>query len=462
MLKNCTRAANHSLVFPASGLAQLRRVLLADAPLESARFLLARPVLTPGGAWRLIVYDVIAPRAEEYDIQSEHALRLQPSVVARVVQRARADGASIVLAHSHPLDEEVRPSAADIAGEKLLLPLFRRRVPHAPHGRLILGTAGIHARLFHTDGGESAVETVEAGANITFCGTNRSETKAFANAPRDQQYDRQVRAFGDSGQRVLTSLRAAIVGLGGTGSVVAQQLAHLGVGAFLLIDQDTIERTNLNRVVGARRADIGRTKVDVARDMILAISPEAAVESIHDDVCNQSIARRLLDADVFMVCTDSQGSRAVLSQLAYQYALPGVDVGVAIHVSEKRVSHIAGRVQLLAPGLPCLTCCDILDAEQIRRDLLTDEARSRDSYIVGASVQQPAVVSINCAASSLAVTMLLSAITGMPYATRNQRLRLELGVVSRVEIERRPRCPICSEDGALVRGDSWPMPGRNA
>jgi hypothetical protein len=58
--------------------------------------------------------------------------------------------------------------------------------------------------------------------------------------------------------------------------------------------------------------------------------------------------------------------------------------------------------------------------------------------------------------------MLLSAVTGVPYASRNQRLRQESGIVSRVEVEPRGNCPICSARGAMAKGDSWPMPGRGA
>jgi hypothetical protein len=168
----------------------------------------------------------------------------------------------------------------------------------------------------------------------------------------------------------------------------------------------------------------------------------------------------LLDTDIFFLCTDSHGSRAVAAQLAYQFLLPGLDVGVAIHAPGGRVSHVAGRVQMLAPGLPCLVCSSVLDAEAVRRDLLSDEARVADPYIVGEKVVQPAVISVNGVASSLAVTMFLSAVTGIPVAARHQRLRLETGVVAAVDCVPLATCPICSHNGALARGDSWPMPGR--
>src|SRR5437764_724690 len=86
-------------------------------------------------------------------------------------------------------------------------------------------------------------------------------------APLDR-YDRQIRVFGSSIQRQLRSLRIAVVGVGGTGSIIAQELAHLGVADFLFLDPDTVAETNLNRLAGATRNDLGRLKVGVARDLV--------------------------------------------------------------------------------------------------------------------------------------------------------------------------------------------------
>jgi hypothetical protein len=131
-----------------------------------------------------------------------------------------------------------------------------------------------------------------------------------------------------------------------------------------------------------------------------------------------------------------------------------------IRVRDDRITHINGRVQMLTFGEACLLCGDVLDPEQVRRDLLTDDARARDRYIDGAHVAQPAVVSINSATASLAVTMMLSAVTGVPLATRNQRIRFESGVVGGVAVHAREFCPVCSTSGALARADSFASPGR--
>ena len=276
----------------------------------------------------------------------------------------------------------------------------------------------------------------------------------------DERFDRQVLAFGRQGQETIESLTVGIVGLGGTGSAVAQQLAYLGVKRYVLIDPDLIETTNLNRVLGATATDVGRPKVEVAAEAIRRVSPGASINAVCDTAVLHSVIRNLINVDVFFGCTDSHGSRAVMSQFAYQYFVPCIDMGVQIDAKDGRIEHITGRIQMVGPGLPCLICADLLDPEQVRRDLMTDAERRLDPYIVGSAVTQPSVVSLNSTVASLAVTMFLGAATGLPNRARHQIVRFESGVVRAVAGEQVPDCVVCSKAGALGRGDDWNLPGR--
>lgn len=444
------------VVFPGDRLAQTRALLLADHPDESAAFLLAHPVTTLSGGTRLLVYDHVPVAANAYASRSPIHVTLTPAALAAAASRAREEGAALVVAHSHAHHGPVGPSDRDREGETHFAPALARRVA-APLARLIVGHDDVHAAALTADGNATPARVISVGRELT--GISARPTRV--DVP-PELYDRQVRAFGAAGQMTLSRLRVGIVGLGGTGSVVAQQLAHLGVGALLLIDSDCLETTNLNRVVGARPSDVGRPKVAVAEDMIRAIHPAARVTSLVADVQDAPTVRRLLDVDCVVNCTDSHGSRAVVNQLAYQYVVPAFDLGVVIHPGHDGTGRLAGRVQMLAPGLPCLICGNVLDPEAVRRDLLSPAARAADPYVVGSLLPtpQPAVISLNSVAASLAVTMLLAAVTGVPGIARHQRLRLESGVVTPVEGTPQPACPVCSSAGASGRGDAWPAPGR--
>lgn len=431
-------------------------MLLADAPLETACFLLAEPVRLSDSAWRLIVVDVMPLDPADYRARTPEFIELEAATLAAAAKRARLAHRALILAHTHPVSGAVAPSVVDRDGEARWVPAVRRRIGDLPVARLIVGRDAAHAALLAAEfEGGQPVRVIDLGRDVKIVADT-------ADAPVDTaSVHRQVLAFGSAGQRRIQRLRVGVVGCGGTGSVTVQQLAHLGVRDFLLVDPDVVEESNLNRLVGASSHDVGRPKVDVARDLVHGIHADADVDLIVGDVCDGAIARKLLTTDVFFCCTDSEGSRAVLNQLAYQFALPGFDMGVVIRVKDGAVTHVNGRVQMLAPGEPCLLCGDVLDAEQVRRELLTDEARERDQYIQGAVVPQPAVISINSATASLAVTMMLSAFTGMPGAARNQRIRFESGTVSRIAVDPQPACPVCSSTGAVRRGDSLAMPGRH-
>jgi molybdopterin/thiamine biosynthesis adenylyltransferase len=376
---------------------------------------------------------------------------LAPDYCVEVANQARAGGMGVIFGHTH-VGEAAGASFShvDDAGEEALGRYFDRRVPHGPHFAVVISAEQTSARQLGTI----------APAAIYAVGKNfRAPEKD--QTPRMDQYDRQVRAFGVDGQQALQELRVAVVGLGGTGSVLVQQLAHLGVGDFLLVDPDTVAQTNLNRLVGASTRDVGRDKVAIAARQIVTINPDAMCETTCGDVVDEAVAAKIAQVDIVFSCTDSMASRAVLNQLAYQYLIPCIDVGVAIGVKDGAVKYITGRAQMLSPGLPCLVCTNLLDGEQIRREMMSDEQRSGDTYIVGATVVQPAVISLNSTMSSAAVSMFLGAVTGVPA---NARFVVYDGIRGsmRPQIqESLAHCVVCSDEGALGRGSTWQLPTRS-
>jgi molybdopterin/thiamine biosynthesis adenylyltransferase len=269
-----------------------------------------------------------------------------------------------------------------------------------------------------------------------------------------------VLAFGERGQHEVERSSVAIVGLGGTGSIVAQQLAHLGVSNFVLVDFDQIEPSNLNRVAGATPSDVGVAKVKITARMIKSINPSARCTEIVGDVVDPFVTKILEDADFIFGCTDSVASRAVLNQIAYQYLIPCVDIGVGILVTDGEFKYITGRTQMLSPGLACMVCTEKLDAEQVRRELMSEEMRKLDSYITGAAVRQPAVISLNSIVSSAAVQMFLSAVAGVPSDARMVIYDGIRGSLRPAAMEPRPQCIVCSYEGALARGKTWDLPRR--
>jgi molybdopterin-synthase adenylyltransferase len=440
------------LVFPRDSLTSLA-TRFRQEPRESFAIILAWPAKLVGRNWRLLVDSVNIPADADYELRTETAVRASPAFRLLHEKRARREGLSLIYCHSHPR-EAGSPvfSGIDDATEMLLAAYCRERVPKIPHAALVLSPEGARARVL---GCGEAIEILEIGRRlIRWFPTDQG--------PISNEHDRQVRAFGEAGQRAIQAMRVGLVGLGGTGSVAAQQLAHFGLSRFLLIDPQLVEDTNLNRLVGALPSDIGQPKVAIARRMIRRIVANAQVRAVQGNVLDEAVGALLRDVDFVFCCTDSHGSRHFINQLAYQYFIPCIDMGVVIQVHEGTVTHFSGRVQMLAPGLGCLVCTvGLLDPREVRWDLSNEQQRKADPYFLGRTdIKQPAVISLNSAVASQAVTMFLAAVAGIPSPARSQLLRGERGDMRVLDDTPRPQCVNCSTEAFYGKGGRYKLPVR--
>ena len=295
----------NALVFQAPELQALRSRLLSHAPREAAALLFAGIASTPSDT-RLLIRETLFAENAAYQVQEADRLELKPEFLAPAIKRARTEGWGLVIAHTHPFDRQVRFSAADDAGERMLRPSVCARATGKPHASLVPGQGGFDARLWLGPDVTQPVELLrEVGRELL------SEQRGAQQAAQvDPQYDRSLRAFGRAGQRLVQQLTVGIVGLGGVGLIVAQELAYLGVRRFILVDPDAVEPTNLNRLLGASRPDVGRKKVDVIGDGIKRVFPDASATAVTESVLTVAGGRPLLDTDMIFCCTDSQGSRS--------------------------------------------------------------------------------------------------------------------------------------------------------
>ncbi len=401
------------------------------------------------GRRALLVQQIVFPDDADYRRRSPIHAELKPEFVARVTKTAKLANWSLIFVHTHPGEQPPRFSLTDDQGESELAAFLLRRELQPLHGALVMNNGGMSARVLGTS---DLVRVVSIGDRLT------TEFDPYSNnTEAGPMFDRQVRALGADGQRVLADLSVGIVGLGGTGSIAAQQLAHLGVRRFVLIDPDHLEVTNLNRVVGTTELDVAQPKVDLARRHIQSIAPKAAVHTVTGDVVHERVARELLETDLILCCTDSHGSRSVVQQIAYQYLIPCIDVGSTITAEGGHIVGVFGRVQLLGPDQPCLWCAGLLSSEQVRRDMTNAFERQADPYIQGAHEPAPAVISLNATVVSLAVTMLLGIVTPIPIGPRYLIYNATSSTLRPVRASAQADCFICSRQGARGRGDLQPL-----
>jgi molybdopterin-synthase adenylyltransferase len=230
----------------------------------------------------------------------------------------------------------------------------------------------------------------------------------------EQRYSRHVGLFGAEGQRRIGATTVAVVGLGGLGSHVVQQFAYLGVGGFLLIDGDSVEASNLNRLIGATEEDIGTPKSEVARRQVEMIQPRAKVQvrTRYFDPIEDVAA--FSDCDVLFGCLDDDLPRLELVRAASVLALPYVDLASDVILT----GEFGGRIVFAKDGERCLSCLGELDQHALARAQMTPEQRAADDAIYGVDRSAlgrtgPSVVSINGVVASLAVTEFFVWLTGL-------------------------------------------------
>ena len=204
-----------------------------------------------------------------------------------------------------------------------------------------------------------------------------------------ERYNRQS-FLGLQSERTLGNCVAGLVGLGGGGSHISQQLAHLGVRDFRLFDRDVVEESNLNRLIGATFEDVGKQKTYVAARLIRGINPCANIEKVDGNW--QQHHAILRGCDVIFGAVDTYRDRHELEITARRYMIPYVDIGMDVHQADGAVS-ISGQVILSMPGELCMHCLGFL-----RDELLVKEA---EDY--GAAGPRPQVVWANGVLASLAV-----------------------------------------------------------
>ena len=182
------------------------------------------------------------------------------------------------------------------------------------------------------------------------------------------QFDRQSFLGADSVQK-LDALRIGVCGLGGGGSHVVQQLAHVGVGHHLLADPDKAEVVNLNRLIGATREDVRaeQRKTEISRRLVNGLLPNAEVVRVPAKW--QAQADKLRSCHIVFGCLDGYGERAQLEAFCRRFLIPLIDIGMDVHKLDRGYAT-SGQVILSMPGEHCMRCYGfITDAK------LEDEAR---------------------------------------------------------------------------------------
>ena len=259
------------------------------------------------------------------------------------------------------------------------------------------------------------------------------------------RHERQERLFGKEGQEKINKMHVVIIGVGGVGSHVAQQLAHLGVGKLTVVDEDKLEETNLNRLIGVYDQDpIGTSKVQIIYRMIKIINPVIKVDVIEGSIVSDTGLSVLRNADFLFGCVDDDGVRSFINEVAQAHEIPYMDIATEIHPEDM---DYGGRA-IFINGQGCLYCHNEIDQEEVNKFFETPESRRDREIIYGLDKDDlgdsgPSVVTLNGVLASLACTEFMVFVTGLREPKTFLKYNGKLGIVTKNTDEPTKGCYYC-------------------
>jgi hypothetical protein len=293
------------------------------------------------------------------------------------------------------------------------------------------------------------------------------------------EYDRQSRLFGKSGQSILSSLRIGIIGLGGAGSILAELLARLGVGEFVLADPDRADVTNLPRLIAARRMDallewlpvsfqrrFASYKVGMAARNIRRANPTAKIVGLNASFLRPEVAKQFTDCDYIFLAADTMGARLLFNAIVHQYGVPGVQVGAKVPVTTSGdVGDVFCVARQVLPGQGCLWCNGLINTARLQDEGVSDETRRGYSYVADPEVIAPSVITLNAIACAHAADEFLFHVTGLKNEDADDdwfRWNSRKGTAGYDKPRKDLTCTECSQadESRLGRGDFFRLPTR--
>lgn len=415
---------------------------------------------------RLVAREVHPIPHDQCSVRTPERVTWPTDAIAPLLDHAEARGLTVVKVHSHPSGYE-RFSATDDAGDQRLMPairdwfdidLFHASAVMLPDGRMF-------GRYMTAEDGFRALSHINVvGDDLMFwhAGEREGETPDFAAS--------HAQAFGEGTFERLRKLSVAVIGCSGTGSPVVEQLARLGVGELVMVDDDKLEARNINRILNATMEDVraGRLKVDVLADAVRRMETGTRVVKLPVNLWTPEAVRAVAQCDLVFGCMDTIDGRFLLNTIAAYYQLPYIDLGVRIAAvpdgpCKGEIIEVCGSVHYLKPGGSSLISRGLFTMDHVRAAGLarTDpEAHAQqlqDGYVSGVAVHRPAVITLNMLLASLGVNELLARLH--PYRDdanhAYDHIEVSLGDMCIFRNPKPDPCPIFKGD--VGKGDVRPL-----
>ena len=391
---------SHKLALSEKHHKQLYSHLFPGDGMEAAAILLC----ARSSGQRFIVSQILPVPYNDCNVRLPNRISWPGLALEAAIDLATPNDLSIILIHSHPgglfgfsdidnhSDREVIPSLFEAFDSQLIR-----------HGSAIMTPDGaIRARLYDQNLKIVNIDSV-------FCAAD--DIHIWQNCDLGHREPSPM-AFSTDMGKDLKKITACVVGVSGTGSIVSEQLARLGIGRLILIDFDLLELKNLNRVLNStlENAKNKAAKVDVLSSVIKTYRDDIEVLTLKASITEREAIMLAGQADVLLCCVDSFEGRQICDRVAAAFIQPLFDVAVTIPTrldgSKAAIGDVCGRIDYVKPGGTTLADRKVYSPEALRREYLQRVApeeyceQVEEGYFKGVIDEAPSVISLNMRAAS--------------------------------------------------------------
>lgn len=296
--------------------------------------------------------------------------------VLRSAEIAQQDGSGLILLHSHPGATRWQPLSPPDRDCEASYANLVRELTGFPFVGMTLATQDRTWSARHWDIGVGRDVDCTHCTNVRVIGDRLSLSWNDAIQPPPSSTSSQIRtvsAWGEECQSDLVRRRVLVVGAGSVGLDVIVRLAASGLCQLTVMDFDSVELHNLDRLIGATRRDVHlkRSKLHIAHreSTEAATSRNFQFQASDSSICEPEGLALALDHDLIISCVDRPWPRAVLNSLAYSDLIPVIDGGIAIDTFDSgEMRNATWRSHVIRPGRPCMSCNKQLDLGEVAVD----------------------------------------------------------------------------------------------
>ena len=353
-----------------------------------------------------LVDKIITINDKDIDHSAIH-VRIKKELADNIfIDFTNSDYDGFISCHSHPFENaDVWFSSVDDKNDKYLFSYFYDEIIKYKNKSemltMVFGQNTIASRAYNLNDKtfEEIDNIVSMEYPIKYFAPTNNKKKSFFN--NNELFNRQVLAFGEEGQGLLSSLKVTLVGAGGTGSILSEALIRLGVKELIIIDHDKLEFSNLNRWQGGKQEDVEKYKVDIIKDNLSKINNTIKITTFCKTIYNNDVVDYIKDSDVIIGAIDNNQARYFLNRFSSAYLIPYLDCSTIITADKGKIKDLKIRNVIIIPSVSqCMDCKSLCyDISKLSYALshndTKEEAKKRKYIRTEDDIKSPSVYPIN-------------------------------------------------------------------